>query len=372
VNINRDRVAELAGVSPVTVSRVFRNSTLVDTRTRQRVLEASQQCGYRPNSAARAIRQGRFNRVAAVVVQYGDPGTAYVPTTGFMDPAVNALAEHGYSMVTEPLYLDIRNDDFHQPPRLFAELAVDGILGLPASGIVPPRVDEYLSQLGSPIVWMNREPQDGIHCVSGDEFGNGRKLAQHLIDLGHRRIGYIGFESPNYQLRDRVAGVRAALTEAGLDTGGILIGPRGCCLVDLAEQILDCGYDVSAVICFHRGGYDAMTHTAMRRGIRVPQQLSICYFSSTWQVVLSDYRPTSVDLAESQIGTIAVHRLVQLIKGETLSPVDRVSGILVPGWTTAAPGQAWAEGVERCRHEAGQCLYSYRTAKWIQKESQGE
>jgi len=129
MSMNRNKVAELAGVSPVTVSRVFRNSSLVDPKTRKRVLEAGRKCGYVPNSAARAIRQGRFNRVAAVVVQYGDVGTSWFPNNGFLDPAVNELAIHSYSMVTEPLYLDIKNDVFHQPPRLFSELAVDGILG---------------------------------------------------------------------------------------------------------------------------------------------------------------------------------------------------------------------------------------------------
>jgi len=212
---------------------------------------------------------------------------------------------------------------------------------------------------------MNREPKEDLECVVSDEYANGRRLARHLIELGHERIGYIAFESPNYQLRDRLAGIRAELVSAGLDTSGILVGVRGCCMVDLAEQILNHSPRVTGVICFHRGAYDAMSHVALRRGIKVPEELSICYFASPWQVILSDYRPTAMEVAESEIGVTAVRRLAQLMKGESLSPISPIAGTLRAGWTTSRPGEPWAEGIERCRHEQGQCLYSYRTENWI-------
>jgi DNA-binding LacI/PurR family transcriptional regulator len=211
---------------------------------------------------------------------------------------------------------------------------------------------------------MNREKAEGSECVMSDEKANGQIMARHLIELGHEHIGYIVFESPNYQLRDRLIGIRTELEKAGLDTSNILVGPRGCCMVDLAEQILDRKPRVTGVICFHRGAYDAMSHMAMRRGIKVPEELSICYFASPWQVVLSDYRPTVVEVNEAGMGVSAVRRLMQLLKGESLEPAEPVVGNFHLGWTTSRPGEAWAKGVDRCRHEAGQCLYSYRTVNW--------
>ncbi len=365
MSISRNKVAEMAGVSPVTVSRVFRNSALVTPETRQRVLAVGRQCGYFPNAAARAIRKGKFNRIAGVVVQYGSKGTSYFPNNGFLDPAVNELAEHGYSLVLEPMHLNLLNDEFFEPPRLFSELAVDGILGLPAGGIVPPQVDEHLAQLGAPTVWMSRNPGQHPHCVAGDEEANGRRLTRHLIDLGHRRIGYITFESPNYELQQRCHGVMKELQSAGLDTSNVLVGPRASCLVDLAEQLLDRTPRATAIMGFQRGAYDAISHTAMRRGIKVPEELSICYFASPWQVVISDYRPTVLEIAESQIAVTAVRRLLDLIEGR--SPAEElktIPGILRPGWTTAPPGKPWADGVERCEHDRSKCLYSERKVHW--------
>jgi DNA-binding LacI/PurR family transcriptional regulator len=368
MTISRDKVAEIAGVSPVTVSRVFRNSSLVTPETRQRVLAAGQKCGYFPNAAARAIRKGRFNRIAGVVVQYGSKGTSYNPNNGFFDPAVNELAEHGYSLVLEPMHLNILNDSFFEPPRLFSELAVDGILGLPSGGIVPPQVDEHLVQLGAPTVWMCRNPGQHPHSVVGDEETNGRVLTRHLIELGHRRIGYITFESPNYELKDRCRGVTKELQAAGLDTSNVLVGPRASCLVDLSEQMLNRSPRPTAVVCFHRGAYDAMSHTAMRRGIKVPEELSICYFASPWQLVLSDYRPTALEFAEHEIAVTAVRRLLDLIEGrKPAEEIRPIAGTLRPGWTTAAPGRAWADGIEHCEHDRSKCLYLDRMENWSKR-----
>jgi LacI family transcriptional regulator len=363
-------IARRAGVSTTAVSAVVNHSkgtAGVSEAKRKQILRAAEELGYLPNSASRATRQGRFNRIAAVVVQYGPKGTSYFPNSGYLDPAVNELAEHGYSLVLEPLHLNLLNDEFLEPPRLFSELAVDGILGLPAGGIVPPQVDEHLARLKAPTVWMSRNIGQHPHCVVGDEEANGRLLARHLIDLGHRHIGYITFESPNYELQQRYRGIRSELQKAGLDTSALLVGPRAACLVDLAERVLARTPRITAVIGFHRGAYDALSHLAMRRGIKVPEKLSICYFASSWQVAWSDYRPTALETAEHRIAATAVRRLLDLIEGRVpgdgLSPIP---GTLRPGWTTAPPGKAWAEGVPRCDHGRGHCQYSDRMEYWRQ------
>ncbi|NLX04805.1 MAG: LacI family transcriptional regulator [Phycisphaerae bacterium] len=361
-------IARRAGVSKTAVSRVVnhsRGTAGISASKRAEILRVAQDMGYLPNAASRATRQGRFNRIAGVVVQYGSDGSGYFPNTGFLDPAADHLAEHGYSLVLEPLHLDLLDDAFREPPRIFSELAVDGILGLPAGGVVPATVDEHLARLGAPVVWMNRDQAEHPHSVMSDEEANARMLVRHLIDLGHRRIGYIAFESPNYVLSRRARGVLGELEAAGLDTSGVLIGPRASCMVGLAEALLVPRLRVTAAIGQHRGAYDALSHTALRLGIRVPEELSLAYFASPWQVVLSDYRPTTVEVAEGQMAVRAAARLLALVSGEEISePEPPIAGTLRPGWTTARPGSAWAEGVRRCRHEEGVCLYADRTAHW--------
>jgi LacI family transcriptional regulator len=125
-------IARRAKVSPGAVSAVVnrsRSNTVVSPETKRRILAIAKKLGYVPNAAARAVRHRQFMRIAAAIVQYGPPGTSYTPHNGYLDAAVNELAERGYSLVLEPLHLDYQGDRFFEPPRLFSELAVDGVLG---------------------------------------------------------------------------------------------------------------------------------------------------------------------------------------------------------------------------------------------------
>ncbi|NLX04724.1 MAG: LacI family transcriptional regulator [Phycisphaerae bacterium] len=337
--MNRNRVAELAGVSPITVSRVFRGSGLVAEATRQRVIEAGRRCGYYPHAGARAMRCGRFNRIAACVVQYGPKGSVYSPNNGYLDAATDELAEHGYSLVFEPLHLAEAGDEFIEPPRLFSETAVDGVLGLPTGGLAPKEVDDHLARLGAPVVWMNRNPGECPVSVVCDEYRHGRMLARHLIDLGHRRIAYAGYGSPHYSATGRFAGIRDELVAGGLDTSALYLGPRPPQPTAMAERILDLSEPVTAVIAYHRGFQEGMLRAASLRGLNVPRDLSVCHFASAWEFELVDRPPTAVSLPEPQVAVAAVRALVELMDGKLPEIPAPVVGELVVGFTSAEPGK---------------------------------
>jgi LacI family transcriptional regulator len=354
----RDKVAKLAHVSPMTVSRVFSGKTPVASKTLDRVLRAAQRCNYTPHAGARALRKGQFNRVALAVVQYGTPGMGYSPTMqGYMDAAAYELAQHGYSLVLEPLYLNLA-DEYIQPPRLFSELGMDGVLGLPVGGLVNPLVDEQLKRLGCPVVWMNRNPSEEVFCIRCDERANGRALARHLVDLGHTRIGYIGFDSPHYSARQRFEGVRSVLEESGLDTSYLIMSPRHPCMNQLVENLLDRVLRPTAAICYIGNTFDTLVQHCSRRGIRIPADLSICYFASAWEVLWKDYKATMLEVPEKEMAGRAVNRLLDIIQGREESTVgdQPLTGVFHPGWTTARPGEFWPENVPRCRHDDGLCV----------------
>jgi LacI family transcriptional regulator len=358
MSVTRDKVAKLAHVSPMTVSRVFGGGAAVSDKTLDRVLRAAKKCNYTPHAGARALRKGHFNRVAFAVVQYGEPGTEYSPRLqGYMDAAAYELAQEGYSLVLEPLYLNM-SDEYIRPPRLFSELGMDGVLGLPLSGIIPPQIDAQLKRLGCPVVWMNRIPEEGISCVSCDERENGRMLARHLIELGHTRIVYLGSDSPHYSAVRRFVGIRETLCEAGLETGGLMKCSRHGCINQYVEELLDRETRPMAVICYHENIYDTLVQHCCRRGIRIPENLSVCYFASRWEVLWRDYQATRLEVPEKKMAVRAVNRLLHLIGGkERDESLDQpIPGVLYPGWTTSRPGEPWPQGIARCEHDKGICV----------------
>lgn len=335
-------IARHAKVSLGVVSTVVNHSksnTVVSPDTRKRILSAAKELGYVPNAAARSMQRGRFNRIACAVVQYGKPGTTYVPTNGYLDTAADTLAESGYALVLEPMHLVPVVDDFVTPPRLFKELAVDGILGLPMTGYVPPQLDAQLAKLGAPVVWLNRKPvADGQPWLYCDEAPGAQKLVRHLVGLGHRRIGYLGFSGLHYSVQDRYAAVLAAVAAAGLDTAQIALADREASMMDEAERLLDVTPALTAVICFQRRGYDALLHAAARRGLRVPAQLSIAYFASAWEHAGDDVRRTVVAVPEPRLAEAGVKLLLRLIEGKSAGRrPPGIPGVLQVGETTVKP-----------------------------------
>jgi DNA-binding LacI/PurR family transcriptional regulator len=357
--VSRDKVAKLAGVSPETVSRVFRNFDRIAPATRAKVLKVSRRCGYVPHSAARAMRSGKFQRIACVITQYGPKGSSHCTYNGYLDPATDLLAERGYSVLFEPFHLDVTTYDFVEAPRLFTELAVDGILGINAASPVPSYVDKRLKEMGAPAVWMNRDLAPGVSTVLADEKSNGRILARHLIELGHERIGFFGRPGPHYSTIDRGEGVREELASAGLDTSYV-IETRHEQEVDDLERLMDRAPRLTALVCYNIQFYQMALHAAVIRGLRVPKDLSLCHVASVWELpTFVNYPATVVTIPEPDIARTAVERLLGAIEG--IGPGEGATflpGHFLPGFSTARPGEE-ADKVRMKEYMKNRKAFSY-------------
>jgi DNA-binding LacI/PurR family transcriptional regulator len=338
-------VAVEAGVSPSTISRVFRGSKLVNSETKQRVMEASRKCGYFPHSAARAMRGGKFNRVACVMTRYGDIGQAHSNFSGYLDIAADFLAQRGYSVIFEPFHLIPITNDFVEAPRIFSELAVDGILGFDTVGVVPDEIDERIREMKAPVVWVNRNPRPGINCVNCDDVANTRILVRYLLELGHRRIGFYGIEElsgvkePHYSLTERFETVREELRSAGLDTSGMNLMRADSPGLEYAMGLLDTRPAYTAIICFNFRLQYFMMCAAAARGLVIPRDLSLAYFIS--QSEITTFKAglgTGVVVPEASMVQRSVDLLLDEIEGKNGNPeIIRVSGELYKGLSTAPP-----------------------------------
>ena len=206
-------VAERAGVSRTTVSFVLNHveGMRISEETRQRVLGAARELDYHPDSLARRMVSGRTHNIAYVIRQSPDQAFA----DAFMPEVLNGLARGAAAQGFHVLFEPIGPEDPRGFAWLIRERHVDGLV------ISGPRTDdpELLNLLdrGVPVVLQGQLPGVQIPLVDVDNHHGARLATQHLIKLGHARIGLITNAGLAYTAAAaRVAGYREAITDAGL------------------------------------------------------------------------------------------------------------------------------------------------------------
>ncbi len=323
-------VARDAGVSPATVSRAIAQPELLAAETLARVRASAQRLGYLPDGAARALASGRSMTIGAIV-----------PT---LDSAIFAralqamqatLAQAGYLLLVAS----------HESIPAAETQAVRALLGRGVDGLMlvgaerAQETADLLRGAGIPIVltWCG----DGrFSSVTIDNALAGRLAAQHLIDLGHRRIGMITGHLPfNDRQRARLAGARAALTEAGLSLPDHLVteqalslagGRAGCAtLLELDDRptALIGGVDLIAIGCIEEG------HA---RGMDVPRHLSVVGIDGLEMSAHISPSLTTVHVPTVRIGQSAATKLMALIRRDAVEPDTRLPVELVVRRSTVA------------------------------------
>ncbi len=201
-------VASAAGVSLGTVSNVLNRPDRVSAGTRSRVEQAMVDLGFVRNESARQLRAGRSRVLAYVVLDVGNP--FFTDVAGGIEGAAEAaglsvfLCNSDQRAARERDYLD------H-----LEQQRVQGILVTPVDPD-SPRLTEVASR-GTPVVVVDRTRQDDLLCSVGvDDRHGGRVAVEHLVDLGHERVAFVGGPIDLGQVRDRLAGAREAWADAGL------------------------------------------------------------------------------------------------------------------------------------------------------------
>jgi LacI family transcriptional regulator len=271
-----DEVAALAGVSPMTVSRAV-NQGNVREETRERVMRAVRKLGYTPNVAASSLAAAQHTRIALI---YANPSGAYLSEllVGLLRVASNA-----------PVQLTIdywENMDAEAERKAARSLAsrVDGV-------ILPPPLCESAAAVGElvkariPVVAIASGRQgDGISCVRIDDFHAGKEMAEHLIQHGHTRIGFICGRDDLSASARRYDGFVTALHEAGLEVDPELV-QRGNYTyrsgLGAAELLLAHGNPPTAIFASNDDMGAAAISVAHRRGLDVPRDLTVVGFDDT-------------------------------------------------------------------------------------------
>lgn len=207
-------VAKKAGVGLGTVSRVINDSPRVSAATRMRVQEVIDALDYTPSSIARRLSIGKTLTIAVAIPFFTRPSAV-----SRLKGISNSLADSEYDLIVIDVEVPERHEAYFS--KLASGLHVDGVLVI---SIAPGRETlERIDEVGTPLVLIdvNDEKLSSFNRVVVDDVDGGRKATQHLIDLGHRKIGFISdyHSSSNYftSSRHRMEGYLKALNGAGIE-----------------------------------------------------------------------------------------------------------------------------------------------------------
>jgi len=308
---NIREVARLAGVSVATVSRTLASPERVLPETRDKVNAAVEQAGYRPNRMAVQFRSRRTGNLVILVPVIANTFFARV-----ISGAQQAAQAAGYRL----LLCDTQGQE--EIEKQFAELVhahqADGVIQLRAS-------DPFTGCAESPpLVNACEVIQGGRHpTISLDNRGAAKAMTQHLIDLGHRRIGLIKGPKSSPLTQDRVAGYEDALIGAGISHDPTLICHGDFTLqagFDGAGTMLELPDRPTALFCEN----DEMAIGALKRikqqGLRVPEDISLVGFDDIPFAAYCDPPLTTIAQPAETFGRKAVEMLIGLIEKNPMAP----------------------------------------------------
>jgi DNA-binding LacI/PurR family transcriptional regulator len=200
-------VAREAGVSGQTVSRVVNGRLNVDGTTRERVLEAMRRVGYRPNSAARALRYGQFRSIGVIMSALSTFGNSRT-----LDAVASAAVASGYSITLMPVMQPTQGEVTGAFSKL-DEHAVDGVLIL----IEQHELDRSEIDLpaGLPVVVIDSNPRTDYAMVDNDQALGAELATTHLLELGHDTVWHVAGPRHSFAAEHREKAWRATLRRHG-------------------------------------------------------------------------------------------------------------------------------------------------------------
>lgn len=324
---NIRQVASLAGVSHMTVSRVLNDHPSIAPATRERVLAVMQELNYTPNSAARALATRKTNRIGVVVdsvIEFGPAST--------LRAIEDAAHDRGYTVSSVAVSED-RAITAHDALLTLAAIGVDALC------LITPRTSsiDLLREVspGTPTLVVKAEPEDDFFTVSVDQKQGAALAAQHLLDLGHRRILHLAGPPDWLDARARDEEWHAFLDRAGLPARPSVIG----------DWTSDFGYefgsrvepDFTAVFSANDQMALGLVHALHARGIRVPEDVSVIGFDDVPDA--RHFLPplTTVRQDFQKLGTLSVTTLLSALEGGEVPRRTLLEPELVVRESTAPP-----------------------------------
>jgi DNA-binding LacI/PurR family transcriptional regulator len=300
VRANIRDVARRAGVSTSTVSRSLTAPEMVSPRTRELVRAAAAELGYRPNRAARSLVTGRTGNLGIIVPDLANP----------FFPSVVQGAQSRAREEDHAIFLADSREDPAQETELIRAMAeqVDGVI------LCSPRASttdlHEVAQL-TELVLLNRR-YVGLPAVLMDSADGMKQAVQHLVSLGHQRVGYVSGPRSSWSNGQRRRGLSSAVRDLGVDV--VELGPlpptfdAGYQAADLARAA-----GVTGVIAFNDLMALGIINRLTDRSVAVPAEMSVVSFDDIPMAAMCTPPLTTVAMPTEEAGRAAVDLLLELL-----------------------------------------------------------
>jgi DNA-binding LacI/PurR family transcriptional regulator len=315
-------VARESGVNTSTVSRALNNGYGVNDETRRHVLEVAARLNYRTNQVARGLVTGRSQTIGLIVSDIRNPFFAEV-ARGAEDAAYRA----GHDLV-------LCNSDLKAEKQMgyFDSLLakrVDGIV-MNSVAVLSRAQQDQLWAAGVPIVLLNRSSAyRRFSSVLGDNLQGGEIAGKYLIDLGHTKVAHITGPRAHGNFGDRVKGFLKAFHDKGLPEPEIIYGEHTFAGgYESTNQLLRSDRRITAIFAGNDVIAFGCIRTAIEKGIRIPNDLSIIGFDNVEMSQITSPPLTTIDQPKYEIGKAAIEMLLNMMAKDGIrEPEQRVIGV---------------------------------------------
>jgi len=353
-------IARAAGVSHATVSRALRESALISLDVRVRIQSLAREMGYTPNAVAQSLQGRRTRAVGLIVTSIDDP---------FVGLVVRGIEEAAHQADLS-VFLSVSYNDPEREMAVietFHRRRVDGIIS--AAAQISGPYAERLAHMRVPTVLINQQAESAselLHSVNVDDYDGARRAVGHLLDLGHRRIGYLGAGNRPRSNRRRLAGYRDALLGAGIPPldSWIRVSPAAdrfhtddmssgrTLLPPLVRE------GVTAVFSYNDAIAIGALLACREHRIAVPEQLSVIGFDDIEMAPCVTPPLTSMCQPRLELGRLALEMLLALFAGRQVEDKILTTGLVVRSSTsapeTSAPDHRPLGEPAACRASSGE------------------
>lgn len=318
-------VAKRAGVSRTTVSFVLNDvrSMGISEETRQKVLQAASELGYEPHAAARILAGGSTGTIAVVI-----PRSDHLHVDAYLPRLLSIINDcchlHGYKVLLEAA------DDQFKDPGAFMNLVkgkrIDGLIVVNMRSVECEYVRQLAKQGFPVVVAGNGRESFYSRYTAEDDTVTSRRVTQHLIDLGHRRIAHLAFAPREFEaVTLRHAGYRKALEESGITPDPNLVAYADISArsgYEAMKQLLERQRDFTALFA----GNDTVAFGAMKAlkeaGLRIPQDVAVAGYDDIPLAEFASPPLTTLRIDPETQAREGVDMLLAQMNGETYQRLE--------------------------------------------------
>jgi len=306
-------VARRVGVSKSAVSQTVNwepgRATTIKEETRKRIMRVVEEMGYRPSWRGQVLAKQRSQAVAVV---YSAPLGA-VPRGVYLEIVDHIEMQLGKVDLC-PTFVHIK-DHSERFDRLMGDARFDGCLSL---GVLSSEVLDILRENRVPTVLINSDADESWTRICVNDVAGTRLVMQHLLSLGHKRVVYYSgsIPPPHGSVEIRSSTYQRCMLEAGLQPQGPFVGPTD----RFVEQIFKLSDPPTAVLAFDHWCAVTLLQALWRKGLRVPDDISVATFNNTYPVAEVIPPLTTVSLPAGQMAEHAVRLLLERIERPETPP----------------------------------------------------